>query len=66
MFSTPKARDNMIAKIKQKTGFDCFVEQSGGKSFVYCGSFKDKQSAQQRVNQLKAKGFSAFVKEVQV
>lgn len=59
-------RDNRIAQIKKTTGYDCFYEKTNDLYYIYCGSFKEKEQAQNRVNELVAKGINAFVKEVKV
>ena len=64
VFSTEKKRDSLVNSIKKKLDFDCFYEKNGNNYYVYCGSFKDKSIAEQRVKQLKAKGFDAFIKSV--
>ena len=66
VFRKTGTRDNLVKNIKKKTGFDCFSEKVNGQYYVYCGSFQNKSTANQRVNQLKAKGFSAFVKVVKI
>lgn len=64
VFTTTSKRDKLIKNIKNKLGFDCFYEKIGNNYYVYCGSFKDRNIAVQRVTQLKSKGFDAFIKAV--
>ena len=64
VFTTITKRDKLIKNIKNKLGFDSFYEKVGNNYYVYCGSFKDRNVAVQRVTQLKSKGFSAFIKPV--
>lgn len=64
VFTTTSKRDKLIKNIKSKLGFDCFYEKIGNNYYVYCGSFKDKNVATQRMNQLRSKGFDAFIKAV--
>jgi len=64
VFTTTSARDKLIKNIKSKLGFDCFYENINGSYYTYCGSFQNKSVAEERVNKLKAKGFSAFIKAV--
>ena len=64
VFSTISARDKLIKNIKNKLNFDCFYERVNNNYYVYCGSFKDKKIAEERMSQLKSKGFNAFIKAV--
>lgn len=64
VFSTTSKRDSLIKDIKKKLNFDCFYEKTGNNYYVYCGSYKEKATAEQRMAQIKAKGFSAFIKTV--
>ena len=63
-FSTIKKRDKLIKKIKKKLDINCFYEQVGNNYYVYCGSFKDRNVAAQRVTQLRSEGFDAFIKAI--
>jgi cell division protein FtsN len=69
--SVAKADSTMI-KISDRTGYKCFKEYGGGWWRVFCGSFKDKALAEQRVEDIK-KAFKpekmyqgVYVKEVMV
>ena len=64
VFSTISARDKLIKNIKNKLNFDCFYERVNNNYYVYCGSFKDKKKSEERMSQLKSKGFNAFIKAV--
>lgn len=64
VFNTVSKRDKLIKNIKNKLVFDCFYEKVGNNYYVYCGSFKDKTVATQRVKQLQSKNFDAFIKVI--
>lgn len=66
VFSNAPTRDVLIDSIKFKLDLNCFYENIGGKYYVYCGSYENKETANQRVVALKSKGFDAFVKEVSI
>lgn len=66
VFSNAPSRDVLINDIKEKLDLSCFYENNGGKYYVYCGSFENRNTAVQRVTKLKSKGFDAFVKEVTI
>lgn len=66
VFSNAPTRDILIDNIKFKLGLSCFYENIGGRYYVYCGSYENKETANQRVVALKSKGFDAFVKEVSI
>lgn len=55
-----KFLDNALKKmatVKERTGFDCFYEQSGKMYYVYCGSFEQEENANARAKLLKEAGF---------
>ena len=53
--------EKRIAEIVQKSGFNCFREQTD-LIRVYCGSFEQAQNAIDRINELEADGFKdAFI-----
>lgn len=66
VFSNAPTRDILIDNIKSKLGLSCFSENIGGRYYVYCGSYENKNTANQRVTALKSNGFDAFVKEVKI
>lgn len=66
VFSNAPTRDILIDNIKSKLGLSCFYENIGGRYYVYCGSYENKNTANQRVTALKSNGFDAFVKEVKI
>lgn len=66
VFRKTNTRDDMAAKIKKSTGFDCFSEQINNQYYLFCGSFENKDKANERINQLAEKKFNALIKEMQV
>lgn len=50
-----------MERVRDKTGYGCFMEASGGYYKVYCGSFEVKANAEAREAELKEKNISAFV-----
>lgn len=49
--------------VKEKTGFDCFIEQTDMWR-VYCGSYQNKANAEARIKELKDKRITgAFIQE---
>ena len=72
--------DNTMVSIKERTkaidptgqGYNCFKENSGGWWRVYCGSFRDRENAEKRRQEIvylfrKEKKYqNAFIREVQV
>jgi len=61
-----KNAETTVKDIKTKTGFDSFINEETGvfKYKVYCGSFKDKAGAQERVKALAKVGYLAAIKQV--
>ena len=60
-FELESGAKNRAAKVKQKTGFDCFIEQTDMYR-VYCGSFSNFMNAVKRIDELAEKGVSkAFI-----
>ena len=71
--------DNTMVSIKERTkaidptgqGYNCFKENSGGWWRVYCGSFRDRENAEKRRQEIvdlfrKEKKYqNAFIREVQ-
>lgn len=65
-FTTVVSRENKVREIKNMTGLDCFYESSGGRYYLFCGSFEQKAKAAQRQALLKGKNIDCFIKEHQV
>ena len=65
-FTTVVSRENKVRDIKNMTGLDCFYESSGGRYYLFCGSFEQKAKAAQRQALLKGKNIDCFIKEHQV
>ena len=60
-FEQESGAKNRASKVKQKTGFDCFIEQTDMYR-VYCGSFSGFMNAVKRINDLEEKGVTkAFI-----
>lgn len=61
-----KNAETTVKDIKTKTGFDSFINEETGvfKYKVYCGSFKNKAGAQERVKALAKVGYLAAIKQV--
>ena len=56
--------DNAIKKktaVKNKTGFDCFYEKIKTEYYVYCGSFKSRSHANDRIALLTKVGIAAEI-----
>lgn len=65
-YTTVVSRENKVREIKNATGLDCFYESSGGRYYLFCGSFDQKAKAAQRQALLKGKDIDCFIKEHQV
>lgn len=66
IFSVKANADNLAAKIKAATKWDCFMEEKSDGWHVYCGSYNAKLNAQERRDKLKAKGFNCVVESVPI
>lgn len=58
--------DGLKLTIKKKLDLDCFLEQHGSETWVYCGSFEKESKALERVAFLKKYKFDAEIDEVEV
>lgn len=65
-YTTVVSRENKVREIKNATGLDCFYESSGGRYYLFCGSFEQKAKAAQRQALLKEKKIDCFVKTFEV
>lgn len=65
-YTTVVSRENKVREIKNATGLDCFYESSGGRYYLFCGSFDQKAKAAQRQALLKGKNIDCFIKEHQM
>ena len=53
--------ERLRARIKEKTGLDCFTEKHDDGTHIYCGSFDSEQNAKDRKKLLKENGFDAAI-----
>ena len=51
----------LMFSVKEKLGLDCFSEKENNETCVYCGSFTNKNNAEQRANTLNKAGFETVV-----
>ena len=56
--------EKLRARIKEKTGLDCFTEAHDDGTHIYCGSYESEDGAKERAKLLKNAGFDTAIEVV--